>query len=159
MPDNRLSFFQTLSRLTVPEFEQLVFTLNPPAGVIPGSAAAQGNRVSALLEWAEGPTGCSLETVQQTLEALANDTQTDLDRQADSVSSKPSKLSSEQSDSAAQVLIDCLKPHANAITAQIENAYIKAIGRQVINRRYNDIEQTVREFIKCQLPWALPSFW
>jgi hypothetical protein len=68
---NRLKFFRTLSALTSTEFDGLLFTLNPPAGIVPGPAAPAGSRVSALLGWAEGPTGCGLNTVQQTLAAIA----------------------------------------------------------------------------------------
>jgi len=64
---SRLILFQTLSALPAPQFEQLRFTLNPPPGVVPESVAAQGNRVSALLSWVEGVTGCGLETLQEVL--------------------------------------------------------------------------------------------
>ena len=67
---SRLLLFQTLSALPAPQFEQLRFTLNPPPGVVPESAAAQGNRVSALLSWVEGATGCGLERLYEVLEQI-----------------------------------------------------------------------------------------
>ena len=69
-PMNRLEFFRTLSALTPTEFDGLLFTIKPPAGIVPGPEAATGSRVSALLGWAEGPTGCGLEKLQQTLKAI-----------------------------------------------------------------------------------------
>ena len=66
---SRLTLFQTLSALPAPQFEQLRFTLNPPPGVVPESVAAQGNRVSALLSWAEGATGCGLERLGEVVGA------------------------------------------------------------------------------------------
>jgi len=64
---SRLTLFQTLSALPAPQFEQLRFTLKPPPGVVPESVAAQGNRVSALLSWVEGATGCGLEQLGEVL--------------------------------------------------------------------------------------------
>ncbi len=63
----RSSLFQILSALPSPQFEQLRFTLNPPPGLVPEGVAAQGNRVAALLSWAEGATGCGLAAVQAVL--------------------------------------------------------------------------------------------
>jgi len=63
----RSSLFQILSALPPPQFEQLRFTLNPPPGLVPEGVAAQGNRVAALLSWAEGATGCGLAAVQAVL--------------------------------------------------------------------------------------------
>jgi hypothetical protein len=67
---NRLDLFQRLSALTVPEFENLVFALNPPAGIVPDPAAPQGSRVSALLQWAESPSGQGIDSVQALLRQL-----------------------------------------------------------------------------------------
>ena len=66
-PQARSSLFQILSALPPPQFEQLRFTLNPPPGLVPEGVAAQGNRVAALLSWAEGTTGCGLVAVQAVL--------------------------------------------------------------------------------------------
>ena len=63
----RSSLFQILSALPPPQFEQLRFALNPPPGLVPEGVAAQGNRVAALLSWAEGATGCGLAAVQAVL--------------------------------------------------------------------------------------------
>ncbi|MEM1280061.1 MAG: tetratricopeptide repeat protein [Cyanobacteria bacterium P01_H01_bin.152] len=67
---SRLILFQTLSALPAAQFEELRFVLNPPPGIVPEGAAAQGNRVSALLSWVEGATGCGLEQLQAVLEEL-----------------------------------------------------------------------------------------
>jgi tetratricopeptide (TPR) repeat protein len=66
-PQARSSLFQILSALPPPQFEQLRFALNPPPGLVPEGVAAQGNRVAALLSWAEGATGCGLAAVQAVL--------------------------------------------------------------------------------------------
>jgi hypothetical protein len=63
----RLALFQRLSSLPGPQFEQVVFALRPPAGNVPPASAPLGQRVSALLEWAESPMGCGLETLEQVL--------------------------------------------------------------------------------------------
>jgi hypothetical protein len=68
--EHRLELITTLCALTPTEFNQVVFTLHPPEGVVPPSPAAQGDRAAALLQWLEGPTGCGLESLQQILDTL-----------------------------------------------------------------------------------------
>ncbi len=68
----RLKLMQQLSALPNPQFEQIVFALQPPAGSMPGSSAPLGDRVAALLNWAEGTGGCRLEDVKSVLEAILN---------------------------------------------------------------------------------------
>ncbi|MBE7382461.1 MAG: leucine-rich repeat domain-containing protein [Leptolyngbya sp. SIO1E4] len=59
----RLKLFRKLKALPQAQFEELVFALNPPQGVLPSSTGAQGSRAKELLDWAEGPTGCELQAV------------------------------------------------------------------------------------------------
>jgi hypothetical protein len=61
-----------LNALPSVQLEVLIFTLNPPQGLVPPDSAAQGIRASALLKWAEGTGGCGLLTVQEALEAILN---------------------------------------------------------------------------------------
>jgi hypothetical protein len=68
----RLNLMKRLSALPPPQFEQITFALQPPAGSIPGGAAPLGNRVAALLNWAEGTGGCGLQAVESVLEATLN---------------------------------------------------------------------------------------
>lgn len=65
----RIKLNQLLSGLPGPQFEQVIFALRPPAGNVPSSAAPQGQRVAALLEWAESPIGLGLDV----LESVVND--------------------------------------------------------------------------------------
>ncbi|MBD1917339.1 MULTISPECIES: NB-ARC domain-containing protein [Cyanophyceae] len=62
--------FDSLSNLTPQEFEKLVFALQPPAGIVPGLVAPQGDRVAALLNWAESSTGRGLDKVRRLLGQL-----------------------------------------------------------------------------------------
>ena len=62
-PQERLKLIQCLNGLPHVQFEELVFALNTASGVIPGEQSAQGNRGKALLDWAEGPSGCGLHKV------------------------------------------------------------------------------------------------
>ncbi|PSR16353.1 hypothetical protein C8255_18295 [filamentous cyanobacterium CCP3] len=68
----RLKLMHQLSGLPNPQFEQIVFALQPPAGLVPGSMAPLGDRVAALLNWAEGTGGCGLKDVESVLEAILN---------------------------------------------------------------------------------------
>ncbi len=63
----RLKLIQTLNGLPGQQFEELIFGLNPPPGVMPPGFASQGNRTPILLQWAEGPTGPGLVAVQEIL--------------------------------------------------------------------------------------------
>ena len=60
----RLNLFQRLASLPGPQFEQVLYALNPPAGNIPPPSAPQSDRVSALLTWAKSPIGCGLDQVE-----------------------------------------------------------------------------------------------
>lgn len=66
----RMELFSLLSSLPGPQFEQIVFTLRPPAGNVPPPPAPLGQRVAALLEWAESPIGCSLEALETVVNAV-----------------------------------------------------------------------------------------
>lgn len=71
-PNSRSQLIRTLNSLPPQQFSELLYALNPPAGVIPPMTAPQGDRTYALLSWAEGSTGCGLAEVQQALESLLN---------------------------------------------------------------------------------------
>ena len=64
----RLELFQLLSNLPGPTFDSIVYALNVPPPVMPPSIAPQGQRVPALLNWAQSPVGCGLDE----LEAVIN---------------------------------------------------------------------------------------
>lgn len=66
----RLRLFQVLSELPNAQLEQILFVLKPPAGVVPGASAPQGERVAALVQWAEGPGGCGLSALTGMVESL-----------------------------------------------------------------------------------------
>ena len=68
----RIELSQTLYALLPQQFNMLLFTLNPPAGVIPPMAAAGGDRASALLNWAEAPGGCGLSELKHALNQVIN---------------------------------------------------------------------------------------
>ncbi|MBW4483538.1 MAG: tetratricopeptide repeat protein [Tildeniella torsiva UHER 1998/13D] len=65
----RRNLFRTLSGLPGPQFGELAFSLNPPTGIIPPAVAAQGDRTSLLLQWAES-TGPGLVVVQELLSEI-----------------------------------------------------------------------------------------
>lgn len=66
MPDSidirtRIALSQALSALPSPQFEELLFALNPPRGSI--SSGAQKTRVSELLTWMTGTGGIDLSVL------------------------------------------------------------------------------------------------
>jgi uncharacterized protein YjbI with pentapeptide repeats len=67
---DRLCLIQTLNALPTPQFDELVFALNPPKGNIPNNSASQSSRSTALLEWAESPLGPGLATLEKCLSKI-----------------------------------------------------------------------------------------
>lgn len=69
-PEDRLRLFNTLNQLTPQDLNKLIFVLKPPAGVMYGEHAPTGDKVAALLNWAESATGRGLAEVQEVLGQL-----------------------------------------------------------------------------------------
>lgn len=69
----RLSLIQVVTGLPSVQFDQLCQAMAPPAGIVPGPTAPQGNRASALLEWAQGPTGPGQEKLLTVLRRIVPD--------------------------------------------------------------------------------------
>jgi hypothetical protein len=67
---NRGDLLRSLNGLPSPQLNEIIFEIDPPAGVIPSPPAPQGNRTFALLEWAEGTGGCGLSRVQEVLNRI-----------------------------------------------------------------------------------------
>ena len=67
---DRLCLIQTINALPPPQFNELVFALNPPKGVVASSTAPQGTRSKDLLDWLEGPTGPGLAASDEVLQVL-----------------------------------------------------------------------------------------
>ena len=68
----RSELFSLISGLPQSQFEQLLFALKLPSGIVPGSQAPQGSRVYALLEWSESHNGYGLEVVSSALELVSS---------------------------------------------------------------------------------------
>lgn len=73
-PKERLKLHTTLNAITPEQLDGIIFTLKPPPGIIPPFPASQGQRVTALLNWAESPGGCKLEPVEQILNDIISRT-------------------------------------------------------------------------------------
>ncbi|NJL49785.1 MAG: toll/interleukin-1 receptor domain-containing protein [Leptolyngbyaceae cyanobacterium SM2_5_2] len=75
LPSNlqqRLRFTQRLAEIPGPQFEQLLFALQVPKGIVAGSSSPQGQRVASLLEWAESQGGCGIDSLEALLDDLIN---------------------------------------------------------------------------------------
>ncbi|MEM7649178.1 MAG: toll/interleukin-1 receptor domain-containing protein [Cyanobacteria bacterium P01_A01_bin.70] len=66
----RLALFRLLSNLPGPTFDAIVYALNVPPSLLPPATAAQGQRVPALLNWAESPMGCGLGELEALVDAV-----------------------------------------------------------------------------------------
>lgn len=71
-PAERSQLFEMISELSLGDFEWLVFSLTPPAGIVPPDVAPQKSRVAALLGWADSFGGCGLSEVQSWLNKLGS---------------------------------------------------------------------------------------
>lgn len=69
-PKQRLRVLRILNTLTEAHFEELLFALNPPSGIIPPNTAPRCNRTIELLAWLKCPTGPGLDSLYEILEDL-----------------------------------------------------------------------------------------
>ena len=60
----RLDLVMGLSAIATGQFNQILFVIGPPPGIIPSMPAPQADRATSFLEWAQGPGGCTIETVK-----------------------------------------------------------------------------------------------
>ena len=67
---DRLCLIQTINALPPTQFDELVFALDPPKGVVASNIAAQGQRSKDLLDWLEGSTGPGLAAADEVLQVL-----------------------------------------------------------------------------------------
>ena len=72
--EDRLYIIQTINALPSQQFEELIFALNPPKGILPPRSAPQGDRSKDLLDWVEGPTGPGLRKVDKALHKIVSAT-------------------------------------------------------------------------------------
>ena len=74
IPQDRTQLYQFLLSLPSPQFDAVVFDLNPPRGNLPPSSAPQSDRVSALLNWVESPVGpaAQLDALRASLSNVLN---------------------------------------------------------------------------------------
>jgi predicted NACHT family NTPase len=62
-PRERLNLIRLLNSLPYAQFDEIVFALKIPPGIIPPNTNPQGNRSKILLDWAEGPTGHGISEI------------------------------------------------------------------------------------------------
>ena len=68
--EDRLCLIQTINALPPTQFDELVFALNPPKGVLASYTTPQGNRSKDLLDWLEGSSGPGLAAADKVLQRL-----------------------------------------------------------------------------------------
>ena len=66
----RRQLFRLLKGLSTAQFDELAFVLELPPVTVPSGSAAGGDRTSALLQWAEGPTGIGLPQLHHILQLV-----------------------------------------------------------------------------------------
>jgi hypothetical protein len=64
----RFQLILRLNSISPQQFNMLLFALDPPSGLVPPMPIPQGDRMLALLTWAEGPTGCGLSVIEEVLD-------------------------------------------------------------------------------------------
>nr|WP_204152035.1 CHASE2 domain-containing protein [Leptolyngbya sp. CCY15150] len=70
VPQTRTELYQFLLALPTPQFEAVLYALNPPRGNISPASAPQGQRIPELLNWLESPIGPGLESLQKAIEPV-----------------------------------------------------------------------------------------
>jgi len=71
-PRQRAELIQRLNALPLQQFNMLLFSADPPPGIISPMPAPQGDRSVQLLEWAKGPGGCGVTVIQDLYEIIVN---------------------------------------------------------------------------------------
>jgi hypothetical protein len=66
----RLQLYDRLVQLTSMQFTRLVYELEVPAGEIPPTSVASGERAERLLNWVQSPAGCDLSKLNSSLQSL-----------------------------------------------------------------------------------------
>jgi hypothetical protein len=66
----RLQFIRQLNEIVPQQFNMLLFSVNPPTGLVPPMPAPQGDLASALPTWVEAPGGCGITVIQEILRAI-----------------------------------------------------------------------------------------
>ena len=66
-PLDRVALIKLLNDILPQQLDMLLIAVEAPNNVIPPLTAPQGDRAAALLRWAQSPTGCGLESLQQEL--------------------------------------------------------------------------------------------
>ncbi|WOD39388.1 CHAT domain-containing protein [Nodosilinea sp. E11] len=72
IPSGRTELYQFLLNLPGPQFDQVIFALNPPRGNISPPSAPQGQRVPELFAWLESPIGPGLDALKTVLAHVLN---------------------------------------------------------------------------------------
>ena len=67
---DRLCLIQTINALPLIQFDELVFALDPPKGLVAPNTAAQGQRSKDLLDWLEGPSGPGLAPLDEMIGSI-----------------------------------------------------------------------------------------
>ncbi len=65
---SRNGLVNTLSKILPAQLALLVTRLNVPHNLMPGANASHAEKVAALIQWAESPSGCGLGKIADTLE-------------------------------------------------------------------------------------------
>ncbi len=68
----RLELNRLLGGVPGTQLSAVITVIRPPAGVVPPASAPQGDRVAALMEWAEGPNGCGLVDLKAIVDQVIN---------------------------------------------------------------------------------------
>lgn len=72
-PRERRQLMRVLNALPPSIFDEVLFALNVPTGLVPGNAAPQGTRTSALVDWASGVVGCTLPELKAMVDEIVAD--------------------------------------------------------------------------------------
>jgi hypothetical protein len=61
-----------LNAILPQHFNMLVTVLNPEPRLVPDMPVAQADRSTALVKWAEAPSGCGVSLVQKVLKEIVD---------------------------------------------------------------------------------------
>jgi len=148
---------QTLVGLPGPQFEQVVWSCQPPGGAISGPSASQATRAEELLRWLESPEGHGLETLQGVLELLGPEavwwTGVTGAMPNQQWSAPPHSISQPEVDRLVEVLLKCRHAIRDPSLSPIKNRLPESIRTTV--KAGGNLREAVAELVDSSL--AYPS--
>ncbi|MEH2444590.1 MAG: hypothetical protein V7K18_02040 [Nostoc sp.] len=145
MSDNtsdRLALIQLLYDLPPQQLNTLIIAIKVPNEVMPAMNAPHGDRTFALIQWAEGSTGCGIEKLQSSLNCIQN-SQINIP--------EPEKLKNTLQIISRTELTPNESRNRESLLNKVNNIWIKGVLENSFYKQF--IELRLEERLELVAPW------